>query len=151
MILFLDFDGVLHPLDADAGQLFCCAPHLWEILRRHPELEVVFSTAWRGAHPLDELRRRVTSGGAEDLAHRFIGVTPTLPETAAGDYKHRRLECEAWLAANAMEGRGWVAIDDMQKLWGFGESQNVYIVSYRHGLREHDVEAVSAMVRRMMR
>lgn len=149
MILFLDFDGVLHPTSAEADQLFCCAQHLWSILRRHPEANVVFSTSWRGQHSLDELIDFATFGGGEDLASRFIGATPQLDSD--GDYQHRRRECEAWLADNGREGGPWLALDDMQLLMGFGESENVYIVDYRHGLREHDIEAVAARIARLCR
>lgn len=149
MILFLDFDGVLHPLHVEADQLFCCSPHLWTVLRRHPEAKVVFSTSWRGKHPLDDLINFATFGGGEDLAGRFIGITPTLD--CDDDYQHRRRECEAWLADNGREGWPWLALDDMQLLLGFGKSDNVYIVDYRHGLREHDVEAVAARIGRLVK
>ena len=36
MILFLDFDGVLHPL-MRRGLDFCRLPLLWEILRAAPD------------------------------------------------------------------------------------------------------------------
>lgn len=151
MILFLDFDGVLHPTSADADGLFCCTPHLWSILQQHPELRVVFSTSWRERHTLDDLTNFATFGGGEDLASRFISVTPTLSERPEVlDYRHRRLECESWLADNSWEGP-WLAIDDMIKLWGFGEDRRVYIVDYRHGLRDHDVAAVAARIRRLLR
>ena len=46
MILFLDFDGVLHPQPNDGAQ-FSNAPRVWELLARHPEVSIVFSTGWR--------------------------------------------------------------------------------------------------------
>jgi len=43
MILFVDFDGVLHRWPRDSLSLhFCCAPHMWELLRRHPEIKCFF-------------------------------------------------------------------------------------------------------------
>lgn len=149
MIIFLDFDGVLHPLHAEVDQLFCGAPHLWTILRQHREAQVVFSTSWRQQHPFDDLINFATFGGGEDLASRFIGCTPELD--CDDDYLHRRLECEAWLADNDREGGPWLALDDMALLMGLGESLNVYIVDHRHGLREHDVEAVAARFARLCR
>lgn len=149
MILFLDFDGVLHPLDADADRLFCCAPRLWTILRRHPEARVVFSTAWRQRLAFKALVDYTLLGGGEDLAGRFIDCTPEID--CDDDYQRRRLECEAWLADNHRESGPWLALDDMPLLMGFGESPNVYIVDYRHGLREHDVAAVAARIGRLVR
>lgn len=57
MILFLDFDGVLHPdaaflvkgrptLKAE-GQLFMWAPLLVDVLADFPEVQIVLSTSWR--------------------------------------------------------------------------------------------------------
>lgn len=101
MILFLDFDGVLHPLHAGPDRLFCCAPRLWTILRQCPEIRVVFSTAWRQRHGVQALIDYTLLGGGEDLADRFIDVTPDLD--CDEDYQHRRLECESWLAENNHE------------------------------------------------
>jgi len=148
MILFLDFDGVLHPLHADPDRLFCCAPQLWTILRQHPEIRVVFSTAWRQRLSIRALIDHTLTGGGEDLADRFIGVTPTLD--CDEDYQHRRIECESWLAENDHENTPWLALDDMPSLMGFAESPNIYIVNPKHGLRDHDVAAVAARIRKLL-
>lgn len=55
-LLFLDFDGVLHPdavyrtrrgveLRAE-GKLFMWAPRLVEALAEHPDVSIVLSTSW---------------------------------------------------------------------------------------------------------
>lgn len=149
MILFLDIDGVLHPLDADPDRLFCCASRLWVILRRHPQICVVFSTAWRQRLDVRALIDYTLCGGGEDLAPRFIGCTPELH--CDEDYQHRRLECEAWLAENDLESAPWLALDDTPSAMGFAASPNVYIVDPQHGLRDQDVEAVAARIRSLMR
>ena len=148
MILFLDFDGVLHPLEAEGAELFSCLQKLWTLLRRHPEIEVVFSTAWRSSFPLNTLRKYVTLGGGEDLALRFIATT-TDEIDHDSDLMSRLIECESWLAENAREQEPWIAIDDMAVLFGHHPAANVYIVNPAHGLREHDVEAISALIRRL--
>ena len=81
MILFLDFDGVLHP-NSDDSEHFSCAPLLWELLRRHPDVRVVLSTGWRFERPLDELRRLACQNGGEDVAERVIDATPLLRHDA---------------------------------------------------------------------
>ena len=46
MVLFLDFDGVLHPETALSTRAdFQHLPLLWRILREVPEVEVVFATS----------------------------------------------------------------------------------------------------------
>ena len=44
MILFLDFDGVLHPEPCyDKQSFFCCLPRLENVLRDFPKVRVVIS------------------------------------------------------------------------------------------------------------
>jgi hypothetical protein len=76
-ILFLDFDGVLHPIQRSEPD-FCRLELLWKILRACPDVEVVFSTSWRKIYSPDEIIEFVTFGGGEDMAHRFIGSTPSI-------------------------------------------------------------------------
>lgn len=43
MLIFLDFDGVLHDFGCAAKGLFCHAPRFAAVLRDHPNIEVVVS------------------------------------------------------------------------------------------------------------
>ena len=56
MLPFLDFDGVLHPDRSSVDLYFCRLTLLEPWLRKRPQIEVVISSSWREAHPLDELR-----------------------------------------------------------------------------------------------
>ena len=51
MILFLDFDGVLHPEGEDhilnGGADFCFLPRLETLLREFPFVKIVISSSWR--------------------------------------------------------------------------------------------------------
>lgn len=78
MILFLDFDGVMHPDFAREKALFSATPLLWQVLEACPLVDVVFSTSWREIHPMSELIDFATQGGGEHLAGRFIGSTPSI-------------------------------------------------------------------------
>lgn len=148
MILFLDFDGVLHP-ELSGVEEFCCAPVLWAVLRDCPHVEVVFSTSWRESFPQQDLVRYATAGGGEDLASRFIGVTP-IPEVARRSFvqyglqpepdsrRSRECEIEVWRHANNATQRPWVAVDDVA--WWFSEDcPNLYLVNYKIGLQMADL------------
>lgn len=120
MILFLDFDGVLHPDIPDRPEDFSCRLYLWQILRACPTVEVVFSTLWRELHSIDDLVEFVTKGGGEDLAHRFIGRTPSIGGASsqgaascpASPFYRREMECRLWLSENGQQNRLWLALDD---------------------------------------
>lgn len=137
MILFLDFDGVLHPHLRHEPD-FCRLPLLWGILRAAPEAKVVFSTSWREIYRPDEMVEFVTYGGGEDLAHRIIGQTPSLENE--GRYGRRDLEIQSWLDANHHTGQ-WLAIDDMPEIFSGGHP-NLYVVDGTRGLTDEDVLAI---------
>lgn len=114
MILFLDFDGVLHRNVSRPPEDFSCSPRLWQILRTCPNVEVVFSTSWREIYPFAELVEFATLGGGEDLKQRFVGATPSLVREAganiAGRLCKREDECRLWLAGNSQQNRLWLAL-----------------------------------------
>lgn len=142
-ILFLDFDGVLHPKNTDRETVFCRVELLWKILRACPNLEVVFSTSWRELHKFDELLDFVTCGGGEDLAQRFIGVNPSIVlesgANLAGQIYQREDECISWLVTNNQSQRPWLALDDTD-CWFVGS--NLYLVNSETGLTDADVLAI---------
>jgi hypothetical protein len=73
MLLFLDFDGVLHPaISTDAIDLFCRRPLLEDVLRSCPQVDVVISSTWRETRTLDQLQSLFSA----DIQPRIIAVTP---------------------------------------------------------------------------
>ncbi|HUX62225.1 HAD domain-containing protein [Sulfuricella sp.] len=146
MILFLDFDGVLHPENPNRPEDFSCRPYLWQILRACPTVEVVFSTQWRDIHTVDDLVEFATQGGGEDLAHRFVGGTPLIGgATSQGAVMHhavpfyrREMECRLWLSDNGQQGRPWLALDDFDAYFT-PACPMLYLVDHRTGLTEADV------------
>ncbi len=143
MILFLDFDGVLHSLSGkNDDEYFCRLPVLWEILRTCPEVEVVFSTSWREIYRPEQMLDFVTANGGEDLRHRFIGQTPSISvDPDADDYRSREIECLAWLSENDRGHAHWLALDDLE-YWFSHKSPNLYLVNELTGLTEDDIPAI---------
>ena len=88
VVLFLDFDGVLHPYRDGPGthqlvnekikglsaNCFSCLGRFEQWLHRHPSVEVVFSTSWRLYVPVTELR----SYFSPELRQRLKACTPPL-------------------------------------------------------------------------
>lgn len=143
MILFLDFDGCLHPL-MRRGLDFSRLPLLWEILCACPTVKVVFSTSWRTIYRPDEMLEFITLGGGEDLAHRVLGQTPIIKVGDGTECSRRDLEIEAWVAANGYAGP-WLALDDQPELFNGGH-QNLYVVDGSRGLTNEDVAAIIQLI-----
>ena len=102
MLLFLDFDGVLHPAFCKARDYFCHMPLFAAAMREHPEVSIVISSTWRCIYPLDELRKAFPA----DIAARVIGMTPE------ADGQMRHVEITQYLEQHAPPGAPWVALDD---------------------------------------
>ncbi len=135
MILFLDFDGVLHPDPCfDEARLFERAPSLAEVLDRYPEVSIVLSTSWRTQCTLNELNERLPQA----LRERVIDVTPPF---AFGDAPsplvpyRRHAECMQWLRASGDEQRPWLALDDRPTLFA-PYCEQLIVCDPQHGIVE---------------
>ena len=104
MILFLDFDGVLHPDPCfEEARLFENAPRLSAALAPYPEVAVVLSTSWRTQRTLAQLVAQhlhrkpslvAIDGRAVDeqtgrLVHHHKGVVPKQDSQAPGSLIRR--------------------------------------------------------------
>lgn len=143
MILFLDFDGVLHPyplhVDDQYAEQFQNTPLLWALLRQHPDLRIVVSSSWRERFPLSDLTDFLTFGGGEDLADRVIGTTPVL------NHVERDRECIAWLETNGYINTAWLAVDDQPGLFQ-RHREVLFHVNSKHGLRDFDISQLSSQI-----
>ena len=132
MILFLDFDGVLHPeyeaqaVPADIA--FCHLPRFEAVMRDYSQVEIVISSTWREQFPLAALQARFSP----DIAARIIGTTPIITRMD-GKYVPARREGEilGWLAAAGRAQDGpWLALDDAA--WQFKLHRSRLIACVRH-------------------
>lgn len=109
-LLFLDFDGVLHPQydgqPTPADELFCHARRFEVVLRDFPTVEIVISSMWRYHFTLIQLR----SHFADDIQSRIIDTTLLYDGNPLR--AQREQEILDWLAITGREGEPWVAIDD---------------------------------------
>ena len=74
-VLFLDFDGVLHPVGGNAtGVPFSQVPMLEALLReaRFSVVRIVISSTWARGVSLRRLRRIFSA----DIGRRIIDITP---------------------------------------------------------------------------
>lgn len=79
-VLFLDFDGVLHPVTDDPSddQYFMWLPHLVDALAEYADVSVVVHSTWR--YLFDDRELRALLGA---LGNRFVGAAPRGPRYEA--------------------------------------------------------------------
>ncbi|CAN7625007.1 HAD domain-containing protein [Acidovorax sp. LjRoot38] len=134
-ILFLDFDGVLHPEHCHASKHFCCLPILEDALRHVPACQVVITSTWRLEKSFEDLLQRFSL----DITALIDGVTPrycelvNVPNTLVG--YDREAECHAWLWANKLPHCNWVAVDDRSWLYR-PFCKSLFLVDGRTGLTQ---------------
>lgn len=135
-LLFLDFDGVLHP---DGVALFSRLALLEEYLLKMPGVEIVVSSTWREDQTLDELKLHFP----ESIRDRIIGVTPSLED--GYDCGGRQREIHAFLESAGLDGGNatWVALDDMALFFEDGYPHLVLTDSTR-GFDESNGESLMA-------
>ena len=118
VVLFLDFDGVLHHFFPVAGapdadnRHFAFVPAFEAAVRACPcEVDIVIASTWRVKYPLEAMRAYFSP----DIAARIIGITPRV---GSGMGPGGRLaEVRAWLEANGRQDDPWVAIDDFSEIY----------------------------------
>lgn len=116
MILFLDFDGVLHPVKSTIDDIFCRTPLLEEfLLRGMPDWKIVLSTSWREPHSLDELFDFLP----ESLHARVLGTTvadshpgPREMDPMLFQRSPRHAQILHYLRETGRSGEAWLALDD---------------------------------------
>lgn len=101
MLIFLGFDGVMHPAAGDRV-LFEHREAFEALLREHAHVEVVITSSWREVFDLDTLREDYFS---RDIQPRIIDITPLIPGAM------RWQEILAWLDETRYAGP-YVVMDD---------------------------------------
>ena len=141
-VLFLDFDGVLHPVGgASAGTRLSQLPLLAAALREPAlqHVQIVIASTWRQAHSIERLRRLFPA----DIAARIIGGTPVLDEY---DSEHERYEeIRAWLDEQS-EGWQWVALDDDREGFPDRVHKNVVFPDPAIGVTEVDLARIRGLL-----
>jgi len=140
MIIFLDFDGVLHPdavynprnrpleLRAD-GILFMHAPILEDALAPYPEAKIVLSTSWVRVLGYDRTLKKMPP----KLNERVIGATyhtqmSQMYQDPYGSNMNRFEQINWHVSRNGI--KNWLAIDDLFS----GYEVNEWPESHRHHL-----------------
>lgn len=131
VILFLDFDGVMHRCQNESFERM---PLLEEILAKCPKMLIVISSSWRETMAIEGLRLLFSTLYRE----RIIGVTPSIKNTSGKSYI-RHEEC-LFFAEEAGINRFIIVDDELQKFPPCCEE--LISTEYRIGLTEKTVENI---------
>ena len=107
ILLFLDFDGVLHPAGVNTPH-FVNLPRLEHVLRSAPGVRVVISSSWQDAYPIRVLKRYFS----EDIAARIVGGTRVAD--CDGEERTRYEEIVGYLLRRHHPSANWLALDDAE-------------------------------------
>ncbi len=149
-MLYLDFDGVLHPEDVwrhptrgiylghgGAGhQLFENTPLLQNLLTPYPHVSIVLSTSWVRVLRFSKAKAFLPS----DLASRVVGATfhSGMDDAAWADLP-RGKQVERDVARR--QPSAWVAIDDTDEGWSGSAGSHLVLTDPVDGIRKPDVLA----------
>jgi hypothetical protein len=151
VILFLDYDGVLHPDAAyymkgqpvlqASGELFMWAPILVELLQPYPDLQIVLSTSWvrvlrfnraRDYLPA-ELKKRVIGGTWHTAMQRHPEGTHRL-QTDWYSTASRYEQIARYVDRAGDRAIDWLAIDDDIRDWSEAASDRLVATDGHLGL-----------------
>lgn len=150
MILFLDFDGVLHPGDVvmkgdqptliGEGCLFMWAPLLELALQPYPSIEIILSTSWagNGLMGFDYSRNALPTA----LQSRVIGTTVPKFIRPRGDssdidvipFSRLSRFHQIYNCVKTARYRKWLAIDDNADGWPTSQRKHLVRTQSRTGL-----------------
>lgn len=103
-LLFLDFDGVLHPTLCTSSSYFCEAGRLGSLIRdSDTDLKLVISSSWRFHHTMKKLRGFLPP----ELSRLVVGVTPSVTPG-----KHQRYREIKGFLKSYRSAPDWRALDD---------------------------------------
>lgn len=143
VVLFLDFDGVLHPRGgAMAGERFS-KKAMFEGLLREPALlhiVIVISSTWREAYSLKNL----ISIFSEDIQPRIIDATPILNDMDSAFQRYR--EIKGWLSRHPEVNR-WVALDDAAGDFPQNKGLNGVFTDPDVGLEKRDIDSLRSLLK----
>lgn len=152
MILFLDFDGVLHPSSVylekgrpvlhGEGELFMWAPQLIEALVPYPHVKIVLSTNWVRVRDFS----RVKSALPKALRDRVIGATWHSSMLRGED----NFSTKTWYDdatrfeqiirhVSRVNISKWIAIDDLHEnseIWNVAYEKNFILTDSQKGLSD---------------
>lgn len=142
-VLFLDFDGVLHPNNPLQSEKFKKMDILVKSIKGFEDnVLIVISSSWRMGRSLCDLKILFPS----NIAKLVIATTPVL---GFGDPPGLRLkEIMKFCDIHHIKNSDWLAIDDIHSFFtGIIDSNNLLLTNGKEGLKESDIIVIQKFLR----
>ncbi|AXK38505.1 HAD domain-containing protein [Crenobacter cavernae] len=144
-ILFLDYDGCLHPDDVycvngepvfrtQGAQLFEHAELLAELLEPYPQLKIVLSTSWVRVFDFNRAKGYLPT----TLQNRVIGTTYEFCDDAGEWFELSKFD-QIMRYVQGHQIQSWLALDDDNNCWPEIFENNLICPYRRIGLGESRV------------
>ncbi|MEP7297666.1 MAG: HAD domain-containing protein [Burkholderiales bacterium] len=147
MILFLDFDGVLHPEPCLSKDWFERLPLFEHWMRRHAQIDLVISSNWRNVVPWRDIVERFS----RDIQERIIGHTPPRADVVESLVPaeilifEREAEIFDWRRTRGRLSEPWIAVDDYP--WWFSHGcANLVVIDPATGITAKDLATLSQRI-----
>lgn len=142
MMIFLDFDGVLHSAHHHSADTMYSQLPILENFFRQPEyahISFVISSTWRNGRDLAQLREPFSP----DFRERIVGKTPTSSFCFVKPIGGREREILQYCQTHEIEN--WLALDDMGSHF-HRHLNRVFLCKSSTGLTEADLPRLAAMI-----
>lgn len=153
LVIFLDFDGVLHhifPLKENTDQQNEKFHYIdnfektIEKLKHDFNVKIVFSTSWKEKFSYEDLK-----GFFEDYPNchqSFIGCTPNIKSETDQGYKWK--EAKEWLKENHYQGN-YIILDDFYHVWKGCEPKDFVLCQDKFS--DEEMESVLKTTRNLLK
>lgn len=135
-LVFLDFDGVTHPITGTPMFIPQCMSALSTALKSI-DLELVVSSSWRETKSFDELKEILSP-----LGKKVQGITPVIDDPFLKNVRY--YEVLDYLKESKQENLGWIAIDDCRGF--YPDEAPVYWTDIKTGFTEKDIAPLVEMI-----
>lgn len=139
ILLFLDFDGVLHPITGSPPFKPDCMAVLSSILETFSDIRIVITSSWREEKSLDELIYLL----GDQIGSKVIGTTPIIDEPFLHNIRYH--EVMEYLQTLSVERYTWIAIDDERG--NYPDNANVWLTDRYRGLTAADGAKIDELIR----
>lgn len=144
VFLFLDFDGVLHPVSARPEARWTAVDLIAALVEEVPDTAVVVSSTYRAVMAFD----RILELFPPPMRDRIVGGTPVIAvDWGDTNLPRRHREILAWLQGNGYSDARWLAVDDDAEYFA-EDCQQLWLVDGVIGLTPADIEQLRHLLLR---